>query len=59
MNGLAPGDYLVYAFDHADKIEYTNPEALQPYASQATPVTLSANQETHVMLTLIHAGEGE
>lgn len=59
MNGLAPGDYLVYAFDHADKIEYTNPGALQPYASQATPVTFSANQETHVMLTPIHAGEGE
>ena len=59
MNGLAPGDYLVFAFDHADKIEYTNPDALQPYTSQATPVTLSPNQETHAMLTLIHAREGE
>jgi hypothetical protein len=59
MNGLAPGDYLVFAFDHGDEIEYTNPDALQPYASQATPVTLSPNQETHAMLTLIHAGEGE
>jgi len=59
MTGLAPGDYLVYAFDHADRLEYTNPDALEPYASQATAVTLSANQETHVVLTLIHTGEGE
>jgi len=59
MNGLAPGDYLVYAFDHADTLEYTNADALQSYASQATPVTLSANQETHVVLNLIRTGEGE
>ena len=59
MNGLAPGDYLVFAFDHVDQLEYANPDALQPYASQATPITLSANQETHVVVALIHAGEGE
>jgi Carboxypeptidase regulatory-like domain len=58
-NGFAPGDYLVYAFDHAEKLEYTNPDALEPYASQATAVTLSANQETSVVLNLIHTGEGE
>jgi hypothetical protein len=59
MNGLAPGDYLVYAFDHAETLEYTDAEALQPYASQATQVTLSANHETTVVLNLIHTGEGE
>ena len=59
ITGLAPGDYLVFAFDHVDKIEYTSPDALQPYASQATPVALSPNQETHVGLTLIRTGEGE
>jgi hypothetical protein len=58
-NGLAPGDYLVFAFDHPDKLEYTNPDALAPYASQATAVTLSANQETHVVVNLIRTGEGE
>lgn len=59
MNGLAPGDYLVFAFDRADQIEYANPDALQPYASQATHVTLSSGQETNVVLNLIRTGEGE
>jgi hypothetical protein len=59
MNGLAPGDYLVFAFDHADKIEYASSEMLQPYASQATHVTLSPNHETQVMLNLIRTGDGE
>lgn len=59
MNGLAPGDYLVFAFDGADQIEYANPDALQPYASQATHVTLSPSQETNVVLNLIRTGEGE
>ena len=59
MNGLAPGDYLVFAFDRIDDLEYANGDALQPYASQATHVTLSPGQETHVALNLIHAGEGE
>ena len=59
MNGLAPGDYLVFAFDRIDDLEYANPEVLQPYTSQATHVTLSPGQETHVALNLIHTGEGE
>src|SRR5271157_1330840 len=59
QNGLAPGEYLVFAFDHADKIEYANPEVLQPYASQAGHVTLSPNQETHVALNLIRTEDGE
>ena len=59
MNGLAPGDYLVFAFDRIDDLEYANADALQPYASQATHVTLSPGQETHVALNLIHTGEGE
>ena len=59
MNGLAPGEYLAFAFDHAEKIEYANGDALQPYASQAAHVTLSPNQETHVTLNLIHSRDGE
>ncbi len=55
---LAPGDYLVFAFDHADGIEYSNPEVLQNYISQATHVTLVPNQRTKVTLTLIRT-EGE
>ena len=59
MAGLAPGDYLVFTFDHADNIEYANPDAIQSYASQATHVTLSPNQETHIVLNLIRSGEEE
>ena len=59
MNGLAPGDYLVFAFDHLDDLEYANADVLEPYASQATHVTLSPSQETHVVLNLIRTGEGE
>jgi hypothetical protein len=59
LDGLAPGDYLVYAFDHVEQLEYSNPEAMQPYASQAVHVTLSPNQKTHVVLDLIHTGDGD
>jgi Carboxypeptidase regulatory-like domain len=59
VNALAPGEYLVFAVDQAGKIEYANADALQPYASQAMHVTLSPKQETHVVLNLIHIGDGE
>ncbi len=59
LNALAPGEYLVFAFDHAGKIEYANADAVQLYASQAAHVTLSPNQETHVVLNLIHIGDEE
>lgn len=59
FNGLAPGEYLIYAFDYADGIEYSNPDVLQAYASQAAHVTLSPNQKTQVALDLISTGEGD
>ena len=57
--GLAPGEYLVFAFDQLAALEYANPEALEPYASQAARVTLSANQKAQVTLDLIHLAQGE
>src|ERR1017187_4302126 len=59
FNGLAPGEYLVYAFDYTEGIEYSNPDALQTYASQAAHVTLSPNQKTQVALDLIRTGDGD
>jgi hypothetical protein len=56
--GLAPGEYLIYAFD-SDRLEYTNPDVLQAYASQAAHVTLSPNQKLQVALELIRTGDGE
>ncbi|HUI26189.1 MAG TPA: carboxypeptidase-like regulatory domain-containing protein [Candidatus Kryptonia bacterium] len=51
--GLAPGDYLVFAFDRIDSLEYTDPDALAAYASQAAHVTLAAGQQGQVALDLI------
>jgi len=57
--GLPPGEYLVFAFDRIDDLEYANPDAFAPYASQAAHVTLTANQKAQVSLDLIHVGKDE
>jgi hypothetical protein len=57
LGPLAPGEYLVFAFDHIDNVEYSNPEALQNYSSGAAHITLSANQHAKVALELIRTGE--
>jgi hypothetical protein len=54
---LAPADYQLFAFDSIDGLEYANPEALEPYASRATRVTLSSRGTANVTLTLIKRGE--
>lgn len=56
---LAPGDYLIFAFDHLDGLEYTNPDGLSSYAPQAAHVTLSANQQAQISVDLIEVGKGE
>ena len=58
LESLAPGDYLVFAFDHADGLEYSNPDVLQNYISQAAHVTLSPNQNAKVTLQMIRTEEG-
>ncbi len=57
IDGLAPGDYLLYAFDHAEGLEYANRDVMQNYLSQAVHVSLSPNQRAKVTLELIHTGE--
>jgi Carboxypeptidase regulatory-like domain len=57
LDGLAPGDYLVFAFDHAEGLEYTNRDVMENYLSQAAHVTLSPNQRAKVTLELIRTGE--
>jgi hypothetical protein len=56
-SGLAPGDYKIFAFDSLDRVEYTSPEVLDHYASQAATVTLSANGKSNVTVDLIRTGE--
>jgi hypothetical protein len=58
LGKLAPGEYLVFAFDRIHDIEYSNPEVLQNYSSHAAHITLSANQRAKVALELIHTEEG-
>jgi hypothetical protein len=58
-DGVAPGEYLLFAFDNAEGVEYLNPEILRSYASQATAVTISPGQTTKVSAQLIHTGASE
>jgi hypothetical protein len=57
INSLAPGDYLVFAFDHAEGVEYANPDVLQNYISQAAHLTLAPGQTARVKLDLIRTAE--
>jgi hypothetical protein len=57
LNSLAPGDYLLFAFDSVDGLEYTNREALEPYASRASHVTVNSKGSATLNLTLINRGE--
>ncbi len=57
LSSLAPGEYMVLAFDHADDVEYSNPDVLQNYTSQAAHVTLAPGQRATVTLELIRIGE--
>jgi hypothetical protein len=57
FNGVSPGEYLAIAVDDADRLEYANPDSLQPYLSQATHVNLVGGQKTTVDLKLIPTGE--
>jgi len=48
LNGLTPGNYHVYSFDHPVALEYRNPAVLQGLPSQA--VTLSPNAEAQLAI---------
>jgi len=57
LDSLAPGDYTVFAFDRVDGLEYSNPDVLQKYISQAAHVTLSPKQNAKVTLQMIRTEE--
>jgi len=59
LDAIAPGEYLLYPFDDPQGVEYSNPEVLRSYSSQATAVTISPGQATKVTAQLIHTGAGE
>jgi hypothetical protein len=57
FNGLAPGDYRLFAFDSITGVEYTNPEALARYAADAVAVHLAPNAQTRVQAEIVHTTE--
>jgi hypothetical protein len=59
VSGLAPGEYLVFAFDSIDGMEYGNPDAFASYASQAAHIALTGNQRGQVSLDLIQVEKGD
>jgi len=57
LDSLAPGDYLIFAFDRTEGLEYSNRDVLESYASQTVRVTLSPGQRSKVALELIRTSE--
>jgi hypothetical protein len=54
---LAPGDYSVLAFDSVAGIEYTNPEVMNAYSSNATRVSVSSNGESRITVNLLRTAK--
>ena len=44
FEGLAPGEYSLIASDGLDKLEYMNPEVLNPYLSAAAHISSQPTQ---------------
>ena len=54
---LPPGVYKILAVDSADRLEYTNPEALKKYLWKARAIPLSPGQSAKVDLELVKVEE--
>ena len=50
FQGVAPGDYVMLAFDGVDQLEYQNPEVLSPYLSSAVRISLQPHGTASVNL---------
>jgi hypothetical protein len=51
IDSVAPGDYLLLALDGVDRLEYENPEVLNPYLSKAEHITLQPHGIANVNLS--------
>jgi Carboxypeptidase regulatory-like domain len=56
IQGLAPGNYEVLAFDLMDGLEYSNPEVLNRFLSRAAHVTVQANEERSITVEVTKGG---
>jgi hypothetical protein len=50
--GIPPGDYVILALDGGDRVEYADPEILNPYLSDAEHVTVRPHATVTVNLGL-------
>jgi hypothetical protein len=53
VDGLTPGSYHVYVFDHPVRLEYRNPAALAALPTPGQPVTLSAGATSSLLLEVL------
>jgi hypothetical protein len=58
LNGIAPSNYKVLAFDRIDDLDYTNTEALRNYLVKAQSLSLAPNQKAVITVELTRR-EGE
>jgi len=52
MPGIPPGDYVILALDGGDRVEYADPEVLNPYLSDAEHVSVRPHATVTVNLGL-------
>jgi uncharacterized protein (DUF2141 family) len=57
MPNVAPGDYMIYAWDDPSRVQYAVPEWMRRYAGGGLPVSVSAGQNSQVKLTRQQAPE--
>jgi hypothetical protein len=56
FDGVAPGDYLLLAVDGVERLEYENPEVLDPYLSKAEHISLQPHGMANLNLSLSLTG---
>ena len=56
IDGVTPGDYLLLAFEGEDRLQYENPEVLNPYLSKAEHISLQPHGIANVNLSLFPTG---
>jgi carboxypeptidase family protein len=50
--GVSPGDYAILALDEGDRLEYANPDVLNPYLSDADHVSVRPHGTLTINLTV-------
>ena len=51
LQGIAPGDYTIYAFDDVTSVQYADPDWMRRNGTGGASVTVSAGQTTQLKLT--------